>query len=386
MKKLLLGMTGLILSFTLVLVGCSDDNTTDLNLGSIGNPDRLEATVIPGAVILTWDPVKDATGYRVVRRDNQTNGANAYVLGTTTAQATFFADVRSFNNQLEDGIEYRYTVYSIPDTAKDVLEGQSSRNARAVVPPRTAPASTWDNIAITNFATERQMINVGGTMSERLVVRFDEVPAFQYTIRYNYGTGTIIQNLTSDQTTVSTIENTGRHRVVHFPLIAGTNTITVEARFGNSTTTAGTYYTEVISRSETENLNRTLLNTPNVSGNRTQVVNAVTGMNQWTNTVALSVTRTVGVTGTEIWIQQVTDSTAGEAYRTYGAWTQAAASWAQVGTSTTFTADVAIPMDTATSTHRVIAINTGADGTRSLAQVVVDVGNTTAITNFGSYN
>ena len=383
MKKLLLGMTGLILSFTLVLVGCSD-NTTDLNLGSIGGPRNLTVvTDVPGAVILTWERAKDAYGYRVVREDRETRETVDFGdIGDTT----YFADVVDPNNMLTHGRRYLYTVYSIPSQSKDVLEGSDAREAVANVPDRDAAVTTWpaDVMVFRNFAAERRTIG----NAEVLVVRFDEVPGvFNYNIRYNYGTNNAL--IVQLPQTGEIPANNGqpvvagrRHRVVYFPLVAGENTLNVEATLAESRLSAtqqtlrnNTHFNQVIARTPE------VISTPGarLTQPSQQEVNGLQFQRRWNEAGTAQIASVYinnvpairGATGYQVWIQEV------RANGTYGAWDNR--------TVAEYDADlnrltVSVPVIDFASTaadrvtsYRAVLIATGAGGVTSIPSPIFNI-------------
>ena len=112
------GMFGAALTFALVLAGCENgvspvsiDGTVDST--AIDAP-AVTAAAVTGGVRLSWDPIVDASGYQVWRRDANTSDKQ---LGgpqlDTAANKYVYADLVADGNPLTANTEYTYTVVAI---------------------------------------------------------------------------------------------------------------------------------------------------------------------------------------------------------------------------------------------------------------------------------
>ena len=111
-------MFGAALTFALVLAGCENgvspvsiDGTVDST--AIDAP-AVTAAAVTGGVRLSWDPIVDASGYQVWRRDANTSDKQ---LGgpqlDTAANKYVYADLVADGNPLTANTEYTYTVVAI---------------------------------------------------------------------------------------------------------------------------------------------------------------------------------------------------------------------------------------------------------------------------------
>jgi hypothetical protein len=119
MKKTLL--IGII---ALVVFGACQQPLSDVKLGidpaSIASP-SLTAQKAPGGVLITWPPVENASGYQVWRQ--RAKGVAQKVADLNAADNLRFADVNSITNPLASGVDYKYTVIALSNSATSVGGG-----------------------------------------------------------------------------------------------------------------------------------------------------------------------------------------------------------------------------------------------------------------------
>jgi hypothetical protein len=123
--------------------------TSSESIPALEGPSNVQARAYPGVIQVSWDVVKNAKSYMVYRRtyrdetDTQQADYQNQYLGDTTNGC--YNNVVSFKNQLQDGLEYEYTIIAnsgqstnraISDTDL-VLNGQSkSPRLRTNIPTR----------------------------------------------------------------------------------------------------------------------------------------------------------------------------------------------------------------------------------------------------------
>jgi len=228
MKKLLLGVMGAALSFGLILTGCEQptEYTVNEGLASIPGPGNLEAKIHDGVIYLTWDSVANASGYRIVRKDNETGITKVLNdnMVNTGSGSLWHGDIVGWDNQLVHDRTYTYTVISLNTAGinKSVLSGESSVEATAQIPGRTA-FSLGDAPVI---AVERE------PDANFILVTFPTKPNLRYDVSYVYGTGSIVAQLSGGPSgSESGGDLSNPTRAVRFPLIGGNNTVSVKASF-----------------------------------------------------------------------------------------------------------------------------------------------------------
>lgn len=108
MKKLckIVGFSLLALS-GLIFESCSNDSSEDVTtVVTLDKPANVNVTSFAGGNYISWDSVKDATGYEVYRVEN----SKAVFLTQTSSSARNWADIVSSTNALTDGTYYTYEV------------------------------------------------------------------------------------------------------------------------------------------------------------------------------------------------------------------------------------------------------------------------------------
>lgn len=261
-KSLLLGLAALALAMT--YVGCQsplnpENVTTTEAIPSVGDPTNVQAKAYPGAIVVSWDPVRDATGYEVYRRDNTTQ---ATVYWTQEVGNTYVADILSSTNPLVHDRSYTYVIIALsgqstytPSRAvlgeggDIVWNGQSSVTVRATVPSTyTVPALTGLSAAkvssfslIENSTVDTELVKVSWTALEYN-------PGVQVRIDYTFGGN--LRGIT--QWASSDVSNT------LIPLVGGENTIYAGTVFGD-----GTYFPTPTRAQITQTFVSSVLPTPN---------------------------------------------------------------------------------------------------------------------------
>jgi hypothetical protein len=280
MKKILFGkaagaaLSALILAFTGCQNPASDGDTytsvRDTKSYTIGTP-VLTVKSYQGVNRVSWLPVSDAKKYDLIRQDNSDGTVKILLAGvvnpaSTSAKApdTIFTydDIVSVNNLLINGRRYTYKViaysgYSINDAAgttgyTDLLNAGSSAAGEFVdpIPNTEASAAVTANIPDSRtFKVEPPkeadiQVSVRSAIDfaqEYLDVRFQANPVYGYKIFYRLGDITqiapngIVGGSTGYQAVYIPDVLTGANEtvtgLVSFPLVAGKNTLQIEAFF-----------------------------------------------------------------------------------------------------------------------------------------------------------
>jgi hypothetical protein len=119
MKKLLLSLVAVMAVFSLVFTACDQPTDYSVNAVSTLASPNVKITSVTGANIVTWDPVANATGYEVWRRDNRDGGIGNYVSlarpGSSGLDADdgIYVDGISDTNPLYEQVTYTYKVIAI---------------------------------------------------------------------------------------------------------------------------------------------------------------------------------------------------------------------------------------------------------------------------------
>jgi hypothetical protein len=150
------GAAILFIAAAFALVSCS--NTLEVSDDSnvvlaIPGPANVKATAYDGAILVGWDPVKDATSYQVYRKDVKT-GAVKLVRSVTAGSSNYVLDIVGYENYLVDGEKYVYTVVSESGTTVGAIvwNGQSSSNTvEATIP--TSLVATVSNLNVTKVGS-----------------------------------------------------------------------------------------------------------------------------------------------------------------------------------------------------------------------------------------
>jgi hypothetical protein len=260
MKKSLFGIAAVALLF--VLAGCPQPTESlKQEPAALPGPGNLQANVnYDGIVILTWNPVPNASGYAVIRRDtvgpnsqqNLEYGVNVALTPTPLPPSQFYyIDTVDFNNLLVHQRSYEYSVVSISRSSSAVTEGSGSITVQNGVskvtakpripgPNEFAPTLSGSDITVTRF---------DASGADKVRVEFPNKPNYAYTVTYTYGTGSIVQEIGYVKTTGALLTNLwySPKNFVEFPTLGGDNTITVKAKFPNS------YYTGTTEATATTN-------------------------------------------------------------------------------------------------------------------------------------
>jgi hypothetical protein len=235
-RKSFKGISGLAVlifaALALVLVGCkqpvTDTTVTEIKINekhTLPAPGNVKVTAYPGVNVVTWDLVKDADSYTVIRTDSK---GKVEDLGTD--EAIGYLDQVSFSNQLINGETYTYTVKansSFYNTSLATAQAEATIPARtnAAVSPVKVPAEA--GITVTAAA-----LNGADFLEVLWEDAADTVSFANYSVDYLYsseaGTASSLKgSITSDSANKSPI-----HRVL-FPLIGGTPVIKVTGSWGS---------------------------------------------------------------------------------------------------------------------------------------------------------
>ena len=240
-KMFPLGIAALMLLF--VFSGCQEPTDYSLthNFHALYGPGDLQVNAYEGMNILQWSPVTDATGYRIVRKDLETNVSK--ILATNVTEL-WYRDAISWDNQMVADRDYEYAVISLSNysTASSanattiVQHGESRVHVIADMPPTSwRPALSANDVAVEKITA--------ADGSDLLQVRITGKPNLEYTVSYLYGTGTMVNDLGFNRAMVGSPAGDMHWfyptTVVTFPAIGGVNTVEVEARFAGGVS----YYT-----------------------------------------------------------------------------------------------------------------------------------------------
>jgi hypothetical protein len=202
-KRFSVGIAGLFLLFIMALWGCAspvDDITVDGTEQpyAIPGPGNVTARVYEGIVLLTWDPVPDAEGYQIFRKDNTDNITKAIAVDSGTypiGGPFYFIDTASITNNLIDGHSYTYIVYSLSGhsanhraVAVDAYIGNgasSSNEVTANVPDR----KSTDDETFAWITVDQESVDIEQVSGNYLQVSWDAQPNLRYLVRYIYGKG-----------------------------------------------------------------------------------------------------------------------------------------------------------------------------------------------------
>jgi hypothetical protein len=290
MKKLLLLSVAVLAVFSLAFTACDSavgSTTVTQGYSKLDNP-KIQTKVYPGAVVVTWKPVKDAEGYFASRIDNTTLEVTDLTAAVETAVAAGggtvrLVDIVNYGNELVNGRSYTYVVTAYnalsigyggatlttpPANPVDggsgdvlpVLNGQSEATIKANVPATiTFPTLAETNITLETFS------NLDAS-AEFLKVSYPKIPDNQYNpgislqLTYSYGSENTDKLPIGNYAFTTTVKGAG---YAVFPLIGGINT--VKARYiwdENNTSYANTFYVGPAAVTKaTENLAKTVLPT-----------------------------------------------------------------------------------------------------------------------------
>ena len=141
MKKILSVLAaGFVLAGALFVSSCSDEGEfSDVKsdtIKSLSKPSNLTATASYGSVILSWDAVKGAAAYRIVRYDTTNSGDAGTLLGSNNNYYTTTGSISSngkkdsvyyvdSSNELTDGVKYKYEVTALASTSNAEYVGRT---------------------------------------------------------------------------------------------------------------------------------------------------------------------------------------------------------------------------------------------------------------------
>jgi hypothetical protein len=229
-KKILFGVAALLAFATIFAVSCSntlevsDDNNIVLALPGPGN---VKALPYDGAILVTWDAVKDASAYDVYRKDVATGLVDKI---KTDVTVTYYADIVSLKNPLADAAKYQYTVVakSAGSDSAVIWNGQSSSAEVIAQVPTTVGLTPATGVTA---AVEGSYI----------VVRWNTAatptaPNFtQYSVRAVTADGSITETITGTYTGVDQSTGLGAYfstkHAATVPATGGTTTVYVDAKW-----------------------------------------------------------------------------------------------------------------------------------------------------------
>jgi hypothetical protein len=224
---------GLILTLTLSLPGCSSGSDDEELLPVVEAPANVRATAYAGVTRITWGPAKNATAYDIYRQpvyesnaaDAQAQNMKDYGLKLTRISVLagdesglLYDDIVSFDNILQNGRKYIYTVVSCAGGTG--WKNSSGRAAvKALIPAEGDRLETPANVSVKQF--------VSLANADYVQVTWDATPGRLYTVSYRYGTAegfsapgaALIHNLSPK----------GSKGSIVYPLLAGNNSIQIQA-------------------------------------------------------------------------------------------------------------------------------------------------------------
>jgi hypothetical protein len=248
-KKLLLGVTGLTLLFSLTLVGCPQPSDPEPEKTLVVGAGGLIARAEDGVNYIWWNSPKGSGGigstWGIYRRDTVTQELKNLNTASVTQTSSWYAvaDAVDWDNQLINGRKYEYTVWA-GASGSEKTEDKITIQAR--VPART-PGLTFE---LTADDIDVQQFKSTSGDGDMLLVTFPNQPNLTYEVSYTYGKKA---EMIRDFGGFAMSDSSGLDnwfapvRAATFPLIGGTNTIAVKATFvGNKSTASayGRYYAE----------------------------------------------------------------------------------------------------------------------------------------------
>ncbi|MDR3283600.1 MAG: hypothetical protein LBS97_00275 [Treponema sp.] len=252
-KTLIAGLAALFAVSALLVMGCEEVATTiDPNaIPSLAAPGNVKAAAHPGANLVTWDLVKDAAKYQVVRKDTTTG------ITTTVAELAadgYYVDIVGFANQLIDGHKYRYTIIAKSLTSPNrsiaedgvIYNGSANSNEITATIPASSPV-TAPNATVT---VEKNVVVVQWTNAT--VPSFVDYEA-EYTVstpngQYPFAAVSLVDGTRSNGEK-SADKYFAPKQQITFPLTSGTSvSVTVKAKWQNG------YYASVSGAAVTKDL------------------------------------------------------------------------------------------------------------------------------------
>jgi hypothetical protein len=240
MKQTLLSVAAVLTAFSLFFTACdplSDYTVTNTEvLPELPGPEWVKAEALKGANSITWAFTKDAKGYTVYRQELDANGAEVggfTELATKTHSTSSLIDAVGLDNQLKNGVSYRYGV-----TANNAA-GLSGRSVDYVqegityADPVTADIPARGTEVTTIAALSADSIKAEGVSdangSDRLLVSWPYThPAFNYRVQYAVGNATLSKDLSSSSSPIS-----GETWYYSAPLFGGNTQVSLVVTFGS---------------------------------------------------------------------------------------------------------------------------------------------------------
>jgi len=232
MKKEMFFFGIAVIALLFTLSGCQDSD----GFSRLDGPGGLRATPHEGTIILQWNHVPDAYGYKVVRRDTVTNVS---VVREQNTDRLWFMDTVWYGNQLEHNRRYEYTVLSLSthSTKFDIMNGfnvvqngSSSVSVNANIPAiDAAPVFGASDISYYTFT--------GADGNDMFGVRINQKPNLEYDVTYIIGTGSTaieLNHIARDDWWSEGREDDKWFEpviAVFFPVFYGEKTVLVRAKY-----------------------------------------------------------------------------------------------------------------------------------------------------------
>jgi hypothetical protein len=145
MKHFSIAMLGIVLALGLLVIGCEHIDGT-IDSVAVESP-VVTGGAIAGGVKLSWNPVKEASGYTIWRKagDAEVRLLGSYTQDTATGKY-FYLDVVSDTNTLASASAYTYTVVASP------IGSRAPSQASVTVTTGTIPARGTQIAAPTSAA------------------------------------------------------------------------------------------------------------------------------------------------------------------------------------------------------------------------------------------
>lgn len=258
MKKILsvLGAS-LVLAGALVVASCSDagefsDVKTD-TIKSLETPKNLTATASYGSVALTWDAVKGAAAYRIVRYDVTNKDSTGTKLGsadyytvsvgnTNTADGVKSATAYYIDSDsaLTDGVKYKYEVTALASTSNSDYVEARTLYAKSVEVTAEVPASV--NAATVAALGSKVSLSFNNSSTATATIKFPTVAGLEYSYRLvNVSSSSVEDDFESAANGERFIEaeNFGSYYNSNYRYNPTASSNTVKARYiqGNTSTT-----------------------------------------------------------------------------------------------------------------------------------------------------
>jgi len=217
-----------ILVLLFAFIGCSQP-ADDVNhlINKLDAPTNLKAEAYDGVIITHWDPVINAKGYDVYRRNTKTNVTVKLATATTNL---YYIDAVDWNNQLIDKQDYQYTIVSlsgknnvdtgVPGGTEMIVQNSASK----IIKKAQIPALSAYTVKLTD--ADVSLESAGG----KVFVKVTNQPNQAYSIGYTIGAASFV----SEFANTSTSADGDWHypiREASFPVVGGKNTVKVVSAF-----------------------------------------------------------------------------------------------------------------------------------------------------------